>query len=512
MRVPRFLVVFFCAAVAISALGFAKALFISGLEKLPPLKVMIFAASNFGLIAALLDWALFRPRLKPKATPAVDEGSKLADSTIMSARRQPIVFREICPPPADALSFYGGQPVGPATMVWPRARKKAGNLPLTFVMQFDCAALALHDSTRLLPRDGALYLFLDLTWGDPFDYEVVYAPGPTTGWRPLPLPQDLPGIYGAEGAYLVPYCSPKMVEQRQELPRLLPRWPFTPVAFDYPTSVAPAGDQSGWFWNDGRDTSEALLKVQHPEGVPAPKRRDDRAATFGRPFPAFPHDCATVRMITARVLKELDRPSAWLMRDDPERESKFEVLRKEAAELYRSAAVHPPEGRVGQVESEGIWKWMETAEPVLRLGWGSLVEECVNVSLGLASEAVAFLPADLVTACCERHVLAQAYLHDEHPERQNPEALAGWEARKAAGTLKEVRSVHAPTPNRIFGPASYVQGYVEEYVEEWLLLLELSSTGPVGFNLGDGVLQFMIRPSDLRERRFDRVYLVASSY
>jgi len=32
----------------------------SGLDRLRPVKVLIFAASAFGLIAALLDWALFR--------------------------------------------------------------------------------------------------------------------------------------------------------------------------------------------------------------------------------------------------------------------------------------------------------------------------------------------------------------------------------------------------------------------------------------------------------------------
>jgi len=64
----------------------------------------------------------------------------------------------------------------------------------------------------------------------------------------------------------------------------------------------------------------------------------------------------------------------------------------------------------------------------------------------------------------------------------------------------------------MFGPPSFVQGYVEEYLQEWVLLLELSSRKPVGINLGEGVLQFMIRPVDLGERRFERVMLVASAY
>jgi hypothetical protein len=35
--------------------------------------------------------------------------------------------------------------------------------------------------------------------------------------------------------------------------------------------------------------------------------------------------------------------------------------------------------------------------------------------------------------------------------------------------------------------------------------------GIIGHNFGDGVLQFIIRPNDLRERRFDKVELIASS-
>jgi uncharacterized protein YwqG len=64
----------------------------------------------------------------------------------------------------------------------------------------------------------------------------------------------------------------------------------------------------------------------------------------------------------------------------------------------------------------------------------------------------------------------------------------------------------------MFGPPSYVQGDIEPYVQDWLLLLELSSRKPVGHEFGEGVLQFMIRPADLKERRFDRVKLVASAY
>jgi hypothetical protein len=224
------LAVFFCAAAASLALALIKALVVSGLDRLPPIKVLVFAASTFGLVAALLDWALLRPRrntlpsahipskaaregrskTRTEAPGQAVGGSKLkaalgnepdmpqqtklpqTGSVIERVRLRPIVFREIFPPSATAeLSFYGGPPVGPATLAWPRVRNKPGDAPLSFIMQWDCAELARHDASGLLPRDGVFYLFCDLTWGDPFDFQFVHAPGPVDGMQPIPTPPDL---------------------------------------------------------------------------------------------------------------------------------------------------------------------------------------------------------------------------------------------------------------------------------------------------------------------------------
>ena len=220
-----------------------------------------------------------------------------------------------------------------------------------------------------------------------------------------------------------------------------------------------------------------------------------------------------MRVVAAKVLDQLRHPEG-LLREASEnnRQARFEAWKNEAAQRYAFAATHRPGARVEQSQSDEIWHWMEGLEPVLGLGWGSLVEECANVSLGLESEAAGSLPADLVAVCAEHHRLASVYLHDEYPDHSKPDALARWEARKAEGSLKEIRSLHAPCPNHMFGPPSYVQGSVEEYLKEWVLLLELSSRRPIGHEFGEGVLQFLILPSDLREGRFDRAKLVASAY
>jgi hypothetical protein len=186
MKIPRTLAVFFCAAGTALALAIIKALVVSGLDRLPPVKVLIFAASAFGLIAALLDWALFRDRRnvpvantaskvpvsgegrsqfatavapeiskprtgapekaigrsKPEAgagnEPDLPPKTKVPEtgSIVERVSLRPIVFREIFPPSATAgLSFYGGVPVGPAKLTWPRVRNKPVDAPLSFIMQ-----------------------------------------------------------------------------------------------------------------------------------------------------------------------------------------------------------------------------------------------------------------------------------------------------------------------------------------------------------------------------------------
>jgi len=207
VKIPRSLAVFLCAGGAILSLAIIKALVVSGLDTLPRANVLVFAASSFGLVAALIDWGLLRDLLPGAKSQPGAITKPAGPGAIERARLRPIVFREICPPPATTtLSFYGGVPVGPATLAWPRVRNKPGDAPLSFIMQWDLAELARQDVTELLPRDGALYLFADLTWGDPFDFQFVHVRGPVHGWQALPVPPGLPSIYGDEGAYQVRYC------------------------------------------------------------------------------------------------------------------------------------------------------------------------------------------------------------------------------------------------------------------------------------------------------------------
>src|SRR5690349_12808939 len=113
MKVSRTFAVFLCASGAALALAIIKAVVVGGLGTLPPMRVLVFAASTFGVIAALLDWALLRDLLprastkperlglgqgrpqNPVAIKPPQAQAPQTDPIIERARRRPIVFREI---------------------------------------------------------------------------------------------------------------------------------------------------------------------------------------------------------------------------------------------------------------------------------------------------------------------------------------------------------------------------------------------------------------------------------
>ncbi len=177
------------------------------------------------------------------------------DPSIETARRRFIAFRDIYPPENPGLCFYGGVPVGPAEMVWPR--NETEGKPLNFVMQWDARALATADVTGLLPRDGALYLFSNLGWGDGLAFRFVHVGGDGRNWVRLPEPEGLPPIASAE---------------RQGQPPGLPRCqPFLPIGIDYPACSAIDEDESDGpqFWANAQAVKEAILRAEEAIAAPA---------------------------------------------------------------------------------------------------------------------------------------------------------------------------------------------------------------------------------------------------
>lgn len=446
-------------------------------------------------------------------------------SPIEAARWRPIVFRQFIPqgPGMDGLSFYGGKPIGPVDFVWPRGRGEEGGPPLTFVMQWDCAQLAEQDATGLLPPDGVLYCFLNLDWGNHEEYTqghtFVHYAGPTDGWGEVDLPEDARPVFGEQGAWQMAYCTQSVENAQDFVPRTLARFPFEPIAMDYP--VPDFEDEYGEhrFWNDDW-SAEAVLAAQKVGRESDDEIRDIERPhlPFARPFPAFPHDFGAIRILAAAVLRQLERPDdhpariAYPDLSDEERSAQFAKWAEEAKELYELGCQRPMRTHLEQNIADDIWAWAEARERQLAMGFDRLVNQSVDLSIGIGSESLDAIPEDLIEDAMRGHALAREFMTDERPSDRTTAGIEDFQRRKESGELERVREVFTRNPARIFGPPSYVQGYVEEMIDDHLLLLELFSASGPEHHFGEGVLQYLITPEDLAAGRFDQVKSVISGY
>jgi hypothetical protein len=426
---------------------------------------------------------------------------------IGEARQNPIVFgQHLRPKDGSWLSYYGGNPTVPADFAWPMSVNDPER-PIHFLLQWDCRQLVPLDATGMLPQDGVLYGFQDYVEGSPYDVRFFHIPGPTNGWAPKEPPAALGPFSGMQYG---PGCTNKTEAGRNHMPKAVPRWTFEPIAIPYrQPEPSESEDDTGWFWRDYQTFSEDLLKAQF--AFAGPTHKDERPATskMERPFPRFPHDWAAVRIIAADAL---ERASSRLKTDrilpDLDEAAKAQLIgdwTQQAEELFAFAAGQPSTDPVPAQLSDDIWAWCETLEPVIGLMFDDAIKRSVNLSLGLGSAALDTIPDEWVERVATWHALARDETPEGLPDHVGPGDAGEWPERLP-------RKIHAPTPNRLFGPPSYVQGYVEDYVLDHLLLLEMSSSAEIGFELGDGVVQCMIRPEDLKARRFDRVMVVSSSY
>lgn len=468
--------------------------------------------------------AMVEPEPEPELVAVPEVESAGSGEAIGLARYHPIVFRQSFPPADDhGLSYYGGLPTGPADIVWPRHAFDGGEAPLSFVMQWDCRELAAQDATGLLPRDGVLYFFASLEWANPKAFRFVHAPGDVADWEPLKPPADLPPVLGDQTAWQVPWCNPHIEAEHQHCPTLLPKWPFRPLALEYPATTTDDDDEEAAFWSE-RAMAEVLLKAQDSLGAP-PTYLDPDGSYGAAVFDGFPHDWAAVRIVCSKVIDTLRKPIyTRLPRSIEElegeaREARIAEWSDEARELYRFAASHAPDDAVPGDLSVQIRVWMDKVNGCFM--YGLVVKEAVNVSLGLHSKALAAIPPDLIAKASLDHALGIAYDRKEYRHEFNARCCAGldqeasdrlWNAAKEAGTLPIIHQVSARVPNRIFGPASFVQGDVAELVEDHVLLLEIGSSSQIGIELGEGVIQYMIRPDDLRQGRFDKAQVILSAY
>jgi uncharacterized protein DUF1963 len=436
----------------------------------------------FSALVAWMRWKFFlSPRLS--STPAATARESPATS------RQAIVFRQHFPPRRDfTLSFFGGVPVGPEGFRWPRVDGSSPpSKPLSFLMQIDCSAVPAHARLGMLPDQGVLYFFLDLTWGQQDAFRVLYAEGKNKDWGPIKPPEDLGHAFGDQATFVWQWT-----QALDDCPRLLPKWTFTPTAVEIPVETHDTREPDAPFlWPGEKFVAEALRRAQGPD-VPSTSfsLRDslDEQGGLRRPFANYPHDWRAIQIFSGLLLnKTRDRvPGTHELRElsEPERAALVGRIRSEAKSWFDRAASHSPFAAVPQSGSDEFWSWAADKPWLVRFVITDALTLSIEASLNESDQAAARIPGDVARRVHSRHALA----------------------------VDLERGLFTTTPDRMLAPPVDVQGNQWERAKTHLLLLELSSNNGLGHHFGEGVYQFWITPADLRARRFDKVELTADAY
>lgn len=425
-------------------------------------------------------------RLDGAAVAAMPPG---APAAIAPGERTAIVFRQIFPPPHDGrLSFFGGAPIASPAFAWPRP--EGGGAPFSFLMQVDCAAVP--ERARMgMAGSGILYVFMDLTWGQQDAYRILYEDAPASELIEIAPPDDLPPAFGEEARHI--WHWPR---REEDLPRLLPKWPFEPAALDIPAAAWEADEEDAealYLWPGGALVNELLLAAQG-EDVPSDHFSvTDFIAEDGtlvRPFVQFPHDARSVQIVAGLLLRQLERKTFSTRAaelealSEEERAALFQRIRDEAQEWYDDAAVEQPTGPVPQEVADQFWTWLAGFPWLARFVMSDAMTLSVEASLAASPEAAARVPAEAARKVRSRHALA----------------------------VRTETGLHVNIPDRMLAPPVDVQGHQAERAQSHILLLEISSNEGLGHHFGEGVCQFWITPEDLQAGRFDRVELTADAY
>ncbi|MBF4767715.1 DUF1963 domain-containing protein [Nocardioides agariphilus] len=429
------------------------------------------AASESGLVAAPLP-------------PPADHGRAL-----QASRDQAVLLRRDFPPRPGSLDRWGGVPLVPRGFTWPFFVADDGaERALHCLLQLDCASIPERGRLGLMPDHGMLYVFLDLDRHTHWKWSVRYETGDLADFVPAKVPASLPCAYSDRRAWVWP-------QRDEDWPRLLPEWSIDPVLL---TGGRPRGveDESSDgkldFWPGTIPVPERLEEI---EGAVVSSRfhhnaYDDTGALV-RPYATFPHDWQAVRITMGHASRQADRQHLDNLVERGETTEAEAVdylarLRQGVDSWSRLAQAEEPWTPLTSQERDAVWQFLLDHQAVVLFGLTEAVNESVEATLSGSPLAEEILP---------------------------PEALDPVRIRHALGVRSDDGSVaFASSTARMLCAPSYVQGDAEERISEWLLLLELAESQPIGHLFGESVYQFWIRPGDLAARRFDLVQLTASAY
>jgi hypothetical protein len=361
-------------------------------------------------------------------------------------------------------------------------------------MQWDCAQLAEQDPTGLMPQDGVLYCFVNFDRSTDEDFlashAFIHLRGSVQAWGPVAVPEDAGPALGGTSALALSGCTDEMDSGEDHIPRVLPRFPFLPIALDYPTS----GDEEFVFWNN-EEAHGALVDAQKSGVVVSDTTNTigDVGENLDRPFQAFPHDFGAIRVIACQMIEALEKPDELLVEalyptlSEQDRQEKFAGWGQEAKELYQLGTQRPSGHKLEQNIADDIWQWFDDRKGILGSALPELVAETIDLSLGVGSEALGNIPPDWIDKAMRSHALAT-----EHDYRGGADGETGSRTQ---------------TPARMFGPASYAPGATKNFVSDHVLLLELPSGAGPQHHFGGKILQYWITPDDLASGRFDETKL-----
>jgi hypothetical protein len=422
------------------------------------------------------------PLVVPPPPPRPDDPRKLRMS-----RNQAILLRRDFPPRQESLSHWGGVPIVPRGFTWPFYQDELGHdRTLHHILQVDCSTIPEQGRLGLLPDRGQLYVFLDLDWGNHWKWSVRFEPGDASDFAPARVPDSLPPAYAYRDTWAWP-------QRDEDWPRLLPSWSVDPVLLTGEARPHLVDEESEEldFWPGTIPLETRLAEI--PDAIVPTRYFENRyhEGVLVRPFLGFPHDWQAVRILLGHCARQADRGhlDRHVKRGDLSESEAIERLARlrQAVDAWSlQAASNDPWAPLSQAESDAVWQVVLDHQDVALFGLGEAVNESVDATLAGSASATEVLPAEALELVRSHHALA---------------------SRDDDGRLHFHGNV-----GRMLCPPSFVQGDAAGRIGEWLLLLELAESRPIGHHFAEGVYQFWIRPADLAARRFDLVELTASAY
>jgi len=430
------------------------------------------------------------------------------DAIYRSLRRDAILFTHVFPPQHGKKSscFFGGRPQLPPDIDWPAIGGDENGLErsLSLLAQIDCASLPRLDNCPDLPEAGTLFFFVDSMDALCFDHQdfrnwVIYHPEPVTTLPPTPDPADLqycegdPLIYGHQYDWLN-----HLDRTERDFPKNYPKWAVEPHRIDAARTVGyeEFDHQTGTYLSDRieNDLHSELMRVQggliertwdyyfFPEGL-------DARTAFWRPHPSFPHAWIQVEIFAGYFCEEINDDPKY----DKERQQAYRwASRGRAAGLFTATS---PEDR------EAFWSWLQAMEESASSSAESVQRDKRDATT--LNRCISRAYQKGIDFCLAESAIAAAQVDNQMIDDVRWRHVPIFEMRNEIDTVR-----HA-----MCGAAKEIQFAPQRFKDTHMLLMQFDSDYGMGWMWGDvGVLQYWIRPDDLKSRRFENVIVTMEGH